>query len=463
MAIWLVALLQPAEGAAAKTSREIIAGQYKNAGKVAVDKRDRRAKKVGLAGRTVQFDMRRAKFSAQDLNADGVVDQLDLQRGDRVSVHAKVPSAVKVLHARLQARRVILLEAPVGPVEAPVAPASTSPSTVDGQWRGFDVGSAWHGLPEQDSVRDLREAAELGADTVRVDLRWYWLAPDQEGSYAADRVAHIDRLLEVARSEGLRVVALVAFTPCWASSAPRQAGECDPEYPMYPPQDPRAFGDFIGWAAERWGTRVSAFEIWNEPNHPFPWRGTAGDYVDLVREASTAVDRSAYPNLPVVAGALSGADLVYLQQLLSKGIDRWSDAISIHPYAMSWGGPGAGFLDPILDRAGDMWSFAAGVPAVHALMRANGDRDPIWLTEFGYADCPATPYCVSQDDQGAYLASALRLAATWDYVDVFLLYRLRDWYGSGSDWEQHFGVLNGDWSQKPAARQVSGALASLPG
>jgi hypothetical protein len=344
-------------------------------------------------------------------------------------------------------------EPPVEP-QPPAQPAS--------QHRGVGASLVWGWIPEEDSARDLREAAALGADTVRIVFPWDYLQQWGPGAIPEPQAALIDRLLAVARSEDLRVIAVPMGTPCWASTAPRvDGGGCSPAVNprIYPPTDPASYGDFVRQLSDRWGDKIAGYDVWNEPNHEGFWNGTAADYVNLVREADEAVAESSHPGTRIAAGALSGSDTVYLQKLYNHDVDRWADAISIHPYAIRWD---IGMVDPLLESVGNPWSFASGVPAVHDLMTANGDSDPIWITEFGYATCASGFFCVSQQKQGEYLASALRLAAGWDYVDTFLMYDLRDWTGPGSDVNQQFGILNEDWTPKQGTSLVKQALADLP-
>lgn len=341
----------------------------------------------------------------------------------------------------------------------PARPAPAQAATFP-QARGVDAGNGWDNLPIVESRRDLREAAKLGSDTVRVVLRWTRLAPSSPRVYDSTLVAHVGDLLKAADAQGLEVVATLVNTPCWASSAPRSLGTCHLFHAAYPPRDSRDFGRFVFDIVRRWGGRLAAVEVWNEPNTEIFWRGTVAAYVGLVREAKRAVDRSRHPDVAVVGGALSGADTQYLEELYEHGVGRWADAISVHPYDLR--GPGA-FGDPTVPRHGDPWSFASGVPAIRRTMVANGDRGPLWITEFGIADCPSLPACTSRRQQARYLASAVRLAATWRYVDTFLIYRLRDWYGPGTiDLSPNYGVLHRDWTFKPAAAAISRAFASLP-
>lgn len=315
--------------------------------------------------------------------------------------------------------------------------------------RGIDASTGLAALPVDVLVEDLDRAAALGVNAVRVPVFWSWLEPEA-GGLDPTRAEKVDTLLTAARKQGVGVVLLPFFTPCWASTLPLgPVGECNPEHVLYPPQDPASYGAFVGRLVDRWGAGLSGLEVWNEPNNQGFWRGSPFQYVELVEAAAEAVDATAYSDLPVVGGATSGADLDYLRQLFDLGISQWTDAISIHPYDARWSG--VGFGDPAIARPGDQSSFAYAVPQVHELMVAYSDPDPIWITEFGYPDCPATPYCVSAQDQAEYLRSAAGLAADWPFVDAFLVYRLRDWLPQDGGIEARFGVLNEDGSRKPAA------------
>lgn len=350
------------------------------------------------------------------------------------------------------------VEQPPPPVEPPPPADPTRPAA---QLRGFDTGAPGV-LSEADSVRDLRETAALGAGAVRIVVNWDWLEPREQGSFNDPQLEVTDRLLAVASSEALSVIVTVLGTPCWASSAPRvEDGACNPTARAHPPSDPADYESFVSFINDRWSDDIAAIEVWNEPNLDGFWRGSPGDYVDLVRSADAVVPQG---GPKVIAGALAGSDDAYLQRLYDAGVDRFSDGISIHPYAIAWGGPTAGFLDPLLSFPDAFATFAWGVPAIHDRMVANGDEDGLWLTEFGYADCPGIPYCVSEEDQAEYLASAFELAAQWPYVEAMLVYRLRDWFNpedpmtgwiAEGSFEWRFGVLNRDWSPKPAADRLS--------
>ena len=167
--------------------------------------------------------------------------------------------------------------------------------------------------------------------------------------------------------------------------------------------------------------------------------------------AANGVEDSRYRDTPVVGGALSGADVNYLRRLLNAGMSNATDADTIHPYDLGL----LGFGNPAVIRNGDSGSYLFSVPRFHQELVDRGVKDPIWITEFGYPDCPGVPYCVSVANQAKWLASAARTAGGWPYVDAFLVYRLRDWAPPTGLMEARFGLLNKNGTPKPAASAVA--------
>jgi hypothetical protein len=69
----------------------VFKGTYGGDGLVAVKKGNRHARKAGLVGVDVQFDLSGAKLTVADTNADDAIDTSDLVAGDNVVVKAKLP------------------------------------------------------------------------------------------------------------------------------------------------------------------------------------------------------------------------------------------------------------------------------------------------------------------------------------------------------------------------------------
>jgi hypothetical protein len=321
--------------------------------------------------------------------------------------------------------------------------------------RGFDSASPTLGFKIPGGPgKDLTRARKLGANTVRMTLSWHWLEPSP-GRLDEDRAKRVDRLIEKARKRHVGVLATALFTPCWATSGPRQVnGSCSAIQAIYPPRDYGAFRAFIKRAVNRWGDALAGLEVWNEPNLAIFWLGSAGEYVRLVSAAASGVEASHYRGLPVVGGAVSGVDFDFIRRALNAGMANYVDAISIHPYDVGL----LGFGDPSRPRNGDAGSFAWAVPELHKRLLERGVQQPIWITEFGYADCPGTPYCVSQSAQADYLRKGAQLAVGWPWVKAFFVYRLRDWVPQTGLAESRYGVLNRDGSLKPAASALAGVF-----
>jgi hypothetical protein len=102
-------------------------------------------------------------------------------------------------------------------------------------------------------------------------------------------------------------------------------------------------------------------------------------YVDLVNAAVGAAHGIGSP-VPIIAVALAGADVGYLNQMYADGM-HGQGGISMHPYTLR---PATGFLDPLksAERSGASPSiFRASIADVHDAMLAAGDPD--WNNRFG--------------------------------------------------------------------------------
>ena len=155
---------------------------------------------------------------------------------------------------------------------APVAPAAAKkPKQLeriapDPPLRGFDTASPTSGFHIPGGPgKDLRRAKELGANTVRVVMSWYWLEP-RPGHLHAARAERMDKFFKKARRLGIGVMAQPLFTPCWVSSAPRQAGgSCSNLGAIYSPKDYGAFRAYVKRTFNRWGDVFSGMESRTSP------------------------------------------------------------------------------------------------------------------------------------------------------------------------------------------------------
>jgi hypothetical protein len=151
---------------------------------------------------------------------------------------------------------------------APVAAASpTQESLIEDERLLLESGPAAR-------AQALDDVAILGADGIRVVVRWRTIAPARRpaaptdpAAYPATAWAPLDELVAGATARGLFVL-LSPSTPApgWASRCKRRRSVCRP--------DPRAYGAFVRALGRRYdGTyaglpRVSRWSLGNEPNQP---------------------------------------------------------------------------------------------------------------------------------------------------------------------------------------------------
>jgi polysaccharide biosynthesis protein PslG len=332
------------------------------------------------------------------------------------------------------------------------------------QLLGAQSHATWSSVSTADMKRELDLLAAAGARVVRTEIAWSSLETDGKGVYSPWYVERIDSFVAEARARGIEVIATLWSTPCWASSAPEEAKQgCsgawwDREVGRYAPRDPGDYADAAAWVARRWGDRLAALEIWNEPNIPAHRFLIAPDnaraYVALLRAAYPRVKEVA-PGLKVLGGALAYSDERFLERLYELGAKGSFDGLSFHPYN-EWRDP-----DDHWKPEWRMYTFITGVPAMHAVLRAHEDGNKaLWLTELGFSSCgTGDRWCVNERQQAEYVADSLRIVRGWPFVAAAAIYNLRNKGSDPHDREHQFGLVHADFTPKPAFAAFTRALA----
>ncbi len=350
---------------------------------------------------------------------------------------------------------------------AVAALAVASDATVAGPRPGVQLHLLWEGVSAAETTRQLDRAKAANAAIVRVDVGWGSLEAAGRGRWSRLQLRRLDAVVAKARARDLQLLLTLADSPCWASSAPAGARlGCRGRWWLrgaqrYLPRDPRHYADALAFLARRYRGRVAAWEIWNEPNHEEFSRGPdkARRYAALVRAAYRRA-KPAAPGATFVAGAVSEADTPFVDALYAAGIAGSFDAFSVHPYSQD--------VSPLDPRSGGerRVSFAAGVPAVRAVMERHGDARPLWITEFGWNTSRLRGVDrwrdgVDERVQAAYVRQALAQVAGWDYVPVAVYYGLKDVAADRSNHLANFGLLRHDGSAKPALAEFRAAAGAL--
>jgi hypothetical protein len=85
-------------------------------------------------------------------------------------------------------------------------------------------------------------------------------------------------------------------------------------------------------------------------------------------------------------------------------------------------------------------------------MLDHGADKPMYLTEFGWATTSEPGLGVSPQTQADYTKFAFQCLTQDPYVQVAIIYELRNnwWAADDDDWEDQLGLVNTNWSHKPA-------------
>lgn len=326
---------------------------------------------------------------------------------------------------------------------------------------GFpEVGAQYHGFwnyeDEQTASQALYSLRSAGGRSVRVDMGWKTVEPVQ-GEYAAWALAKYDKSIDLAHSVGLDVLLTIQDSPEWANNGRSKQSS---------PKDPNDFAKFARSMAERYSGKVSAIEVWNEPNNPDFFVAQqegreAEEYVKMLRATHEAVEGSRVGNkMAVVAGGSQYVDDRWWDALLRGGACSSTDAITVNPYQLpSDAGP---------DRPDDGVGSLRHLDVLEAVLDANGCSDKsIWFTEFGWSthgESPASkPWArgVTEDAQAAYLTTTLRIVKDeYPRVDRVYWYNLRDRGSEASVQNGNYGLLRRDLSEKPALIHLRDILTS---
>ena len=269
----------------------------------------------------------------------------------------------------------------------------------------------------------LDQVDALGADVVRVNLRWDQIAaqrPAKPTSHLdpAYRWAAGDVLLNGLRARGIAPVVTLVGTPRWANGG-RAAN--------WAPASASSFANFAYAAATRY-QHVRRWVIWNEPNKVWQLRPTsARTYVRvLLNPGYDALKRANRANL--VAGGVTaprgGSGSVSPVDWI-RGMDFAGarlDAYAHHPYPVSRG------ETPTIGGCRSCENITmANLDRLLALVsRAFGPKR-IWLTEYGYqTNPPDRMFGVSQAIQARYLGEASLRAYRAARVDLLIHFLVRD-------------------------------------
>jgi polysaccharide biosynthesis protein PslG len=172
-------------------------------------------------------------------------------------------------------------------------------------------GAGWSHLgantPEFDFAagqKRLDSLAKMGAAWDRCDFWWHRIEP-QTGKFVW---SDYDRAVDAYEKAGVHVLPILCYDAAWH---PNQS----PNTPEYREE----YGRFVYETVKHFKGRISAYEIWNEPNGAQYWRvkPSADDYTALLKVAYREAKR-ADSSVTVVGGAIAGMDWPFIGDAESR-------------------------------------------------------------------------------------------------------------------------------------------------
>ena len=233
------------------------------------------------------------------------------------------------------------------------------------------VGINVHGFEGPNGPAVASRAAESGVGWVRVDFNWYSMEPrDANGRFDW---AATDQTVNNAYSNGLNILATLAYTPPWANGTepcPNDGYSIPLDSTVHCPPDASHlpdWEDFVREAVRRYGDRIKYFSVWNEPNPGTGFfRGTPERYDQVYAAAYRGAKSAGYTDIKVVGFESTYGGSPYDAWLLARlnaaaNAGAAVDVVAVHFYGTPY------------DAETNLRRLASLI----------GTGRPIWLTETG--------------------------------------------------------------------------------
>jgi hypothetical protein len=328
------------------------------------------------------------------------------------------------------------------------------------------------------TARDLQLARNGGFTWVKQRFEWRNIEGKNRGNFEWNEP---DRIVDAISQAGLRIIARVDNQPQWASTTVTWPG-------TGPPDDPRAWSDFLTALATRYKGRIQAYEIWNEPNLDREWGDKKPDavaYTSMLKSSYQAI-KAADPQALVVSAGMSPTttnnaqaipDLEFIRQMYAAGAKDSFDVLGVHAAGFKadpCADPAQVAQDPVLTNNDPspvdlkrIYAFRH-VEDVRALMVQQGDANKQMATlEMGWTTDarPGSQYAwffVDRDQQAKNLVGAFQCARQmWQpWMGFMTVIYLPDPAWTQQHEQYWWSISNPDGTPRPAYTALKAFFAT---
>jgi hypothetical protein len=283
-------------------------------------------------------------------------------------------------------------------------------------------------LPEvrQQSLQMLNEA---GIRYIRQQFTWEDIEIHGKGDFidlrndpnGVDAWAKYDNIVDLAEQNDIDIIARLDNPPAWSRALTNTIGT------FAPPDNFEDYGDYVAAVVGRYQSRITYFQLWNEPNIYPEWGEQPPSPEDFTELLCTGYRRAkeVNPEAIILAGALSPTiavtdrhlnDLVFLQRMYLAGAGDCFDIFSAQGYGL--------FSGPTDQRVRPTVINYPHVVLLRDVMVAYGDAEkPLWISEAGWNTVPDgidAPFGqVSLEEQAKYVTQVYqRTQEDWPFISV---------------------------------------------
>ncbi len=297
---------------------------------------------------------------------------------------------------------------------------------------GFGVNIHFRG-----DQQDLDLIADAGFRFIRMDLTWE--AVEKKMGVYEFEMSGYDDLTRGCSRRGIRILYILDYSNRLYES----------ERSVRTGQGRRAFAAFAEAAAKRYSGKGILWEIWNEPNIKLFWRPRPNidDYCKLVEATAGRIKKADKTGL-VVAPATSTIPFKWLEGCFKKGLLKWIDVLSVHPY-----------------RPQPPETVIKDYSRLRELIKRyakEGKDIPIISGEWGYSNINWDKARLTDEQQAQYLVREF-LINLYQEIPVSIWY---DWKNDGTnpnEREHHFGTVMHDLKPKSAYNATKVLSTALEG